>query len=198
MRRMSQNSLHRVRRQKCQTDMGESPAALFRGLFETHLHVADLERAMGFYGKVLGLELGLLTPASPNRARRGPLQQKERRAAFYWIGRDRSTMLGLWEKPPWVTGAAGSQVLPQHLAFAVDFEDLMTAIDRMKQRRVKLRNFFDRVTDEPSVFGWIPAASIYFNDVDGHLLEFIARLEGKPVPEIGVVSLAEWRQLHVR
>jgi lactoylglutathione lyase len=164
--------------------MSRSPAGLFLGLFETHLHVANLEKAMKFYGEVLGLELGL--------------KDTERRAALYWIGKDRGTMLGLWEKPPWVTGVAGNPVLPQHLAFAVDFEDLMTAIDRIKQRGIELRNFFDRVTAEPSVFGWIPAASIYFNDVDGHLLEFIARLEGEPAPEIGVVSLTEWRQLPVR
>jgi lactoylglutathione lyase len=186
--------------------MSQSPAGLFRGLFETHLHVADLEKAMAFYGEVLGLELGL--------------HQKERRAAFYWIGRDRSAMLGLWEKPPWfvpmdgpsdVSGnglpaqrtktardgdpAGKNKVLPQHLAFAVELEDLTSAIDRLKQRGVELRDFFDRVTDEPSVFGWIPAASIYFNDVDGHLLEFIARLKGEPAPEVEVVSLTEWAQL---
>ncbi|HEX7286831.1 MAG TPA: VOC family protein [Candidatus Angelobacter sp.] len=172
--------------------MSQSPAALFRGLFETHLHVADLEKAMAFYGEVLGLELGL--------------HQKERRAAFYWIGRERSAMLGLWEKPPWFVpmdgpsdvsgnGAGKNRVLPQHLAFVVELEDLTSAIDRLKQRGIEPRDFFDRVTDEPSVFGWIPAASIYFNDVDGHLLEFIARLEGGPAPEVEVVSLTEWKQL---
>ena len=161
--------------------MSDAPAGLFRGLFETHLHVANLERAMRFYGEVLGLELGL--------------KETERRAAFYWIGRDRGAMLGLWERPPWAADAVGNQVVPQHLAFAVDLEDLTAAIDRAKQRGLELRDFFDRVTDEPSVFAWIPAASIYFNDPDGHLLEFIARLEGEPAPEIGVVSLTEWKQL---
>ena len=169
--------------------MSEPPAGLFRGLFETHLHVADLDRAMAFYGEVLGLELGL--------------HQQERRAAFYWIGNDRNTMLGLWEQPPWVANGSGqtgggNKVLPQHLAFALEFEDLLPAIDRLKERGIELRDFHDLVTDEPSVFAWIPAASIYFNDVDGHLLEFIARLEGEPVPEIGVVSLAEWKQLRAR
>jgi lactoylglutathione lyase len=171
--------------------MTESPAGLFRGLFETHLHVADLEKAMAFYGEVLGLELGL--------------RQQGRRAAFYWIGSDRSAMLGLWEKPPWFAetdgradgsgnGLGGYKILPQHLAFAVAVEELSSAIDRLKQRGIELRDFFDRVTDEPSVFGWIPAASIYFKDVDGHLLEFIARLEGEPAPELAVISLTDWRQ----
>jgi lactoylglutathione lyase len=157
------------------------PAELFRGLFETHLHVADLEKAMRFYEEVLGLELGR--------------KEAERRAAFYWIGKNRSSMLGIWERLPWDEGGLGKPVRPQHLAFEVDFADLQTAIERVKQHGIELRNFFDHVTDEPSVFGWMPAASIYFNDADGHLLEFIAKLEGGPAVEIGIVSLAEWKQL---
>src|SRR5262245_25875126 len=164
--------------------MPESPAGLFRGLFETHLHVADLEIAMKFYGEVLGLELGHVEAA--------------RRVAFYWVGRNRSTMLGLWEHPPWTTDATRASIAPQHLAFEVSFDDLQAAIDQIRQQRIELRNFFDEITAEPSVFGWMPAASIYFNDVDGHLLEFIARLDGEPAPEIGVVSLAEWSRLKRR
>lgn len=187
--------------------MNEQPAGLFRGLFETHLHVADLERSMRFYGEVLGLELGL--------------KESARRAALYWVGKDRRTILGLWERPPWVAdyvadykvtserdsgnrgsdrirGDAGNAIRTQHLAFEVALEDLQTAIDRIKQHGIEVRDFFDRVTDEPSVFAWMPAASIYFNDVDGHLLEFIARLEGNPAPDLGIVSLKEWRQLSGR
>jgi lactoylglutathione lyase len=158
-----------------------SPAGLFRGLFEAHLHVADLERAMRFYGEVLGLELGR--------------KETERRAAFYWIGKNRSSMLGIWERPPWAEGGIGNLVRPQHLAFEVDITDLQAAIERVKQYGIELRNFFDQVTDAPSVFGWMPAASIYFDDVDGHLLEFIAKLEGEPEADIGIISLAEWKQL---
>lgn len=161
--------------------MEESPAGLFRGLFETHLHVANLERSMKFYGDVLGLELGL--------------KENERRAALYWIGKGKRAMLGLWEKPPWAADSAGNRIVPQHLAFEVAFEDLQPAIARMKQHGIELRNFFDHVTDEPSVFAWMPAASIYFNDLDGHLLEFIARLDGEPRPEIGIVSLGAWKRI---
>ncbi len=77
--------------------MSESPAGLFRGLFETHVQVKDLEKAMRFYGDVLGLEIGL--------------RETERRVAFYWIGGKGRTVLGLWEKPPWLP--AGNPVLPQ-------------------------------------------------------------------------------------
>ena len=66
----------------------------------------------------------------------------------------------------------------------------------IKQRGIELRNFFGQITDVPSAFGWMPAASIYFNDPDGHLLEFLAKLPGKARPEIGVVSLDEWNRLN--
>ncbi len=158
----------------------DSPAALFNRLFETHLHVAALERAMNFYGEILGLDLGL--------------KEAKRRAAFYWLGPGRTTMLGIWEEPPWVAPGTGNQIRPQHLAFDVKLEDLPAAIDRLKQHKIEVRDFFDQVTDEPSVFGWMPAASIYFNDVDGHLLELIARIHGQPAAGIGVVSLAEWEE----
>jgi hypothetical protein len=38
----------------------------------------------------------------------------------------------------------------------------------------------------------MPAASVYFKDPDGHLLEYIARLPGAPQPERGVVPWNEW------
>jgi lactoylglutathione lyase len=156
------------------------PATFFRGLFEAHLHVADLEKAMRFYGDVLGLELGHMEP--------------ERRAAFYWIGRGRRTMLGLWERPPWIVDGAENKIQTQHIAFGVEFEDLDSAIQRAKQKGIEPRNFFGQMTDEPSVLAWIPAASIYFNDSDGHLLEFIAEIKSEPAPDLGVVSLTEWNR----
>jgi lactoylglutathione lyase len=42
----------------------------------------------------------------------------------------------------------------------------------------------------------MPAAAIFFDDPDGHLLELLAMLPGKPKPEIEVVSLEEWNRLH--
>jgi len=160
--------------------MSKQPAAFLRGLFEAHLHVLDLERSMRFYEDVLGLELGR--------------HERERRAAFYWIGKDQSTMLGLWEAPPWVADVTSNIVRMQHIAFAVGLEDMNSVIHNMKQKRIELRNFFGEITNEPSVFGWMPAASIYFQDVDGHLLEFIARIDHEPMPDIGIVSLSEWNE----
>lgn len=164
--------------------MNESPAGLLRGVFETHVQVKNLENAMRFYGDIVGLELGFT--------------DIERRAALYWVGGSGKTMLGVWEKPPWLPADTGERILPQHLAFEVNLNDLHAAIQRMKQRGIQICNFFDQVTDEPSVFGWIPAAAVYFNDPDGHLLEFIAKLEGEPRADLGVIPLAEWNHLASR
>ncbi len=34
----------------------------------------------------------------------------------------------------------------------------------------------------------VPAASVYFEGPDGHLLEYLAKLPEDPKPELGVVS----------
>ena len=163
--------------------VNQSSAAFITGLFETHLQVKNLERSMEFYEKILGLELGM--------------KEQVRRVAFYWIGGQGKTALGLWENPPWVSeGNTGGQIITQHFAFEIDLADLGRAVAGMKQRGIELRNFFGQATDVPSVFGWFPVASIYFNDPDGHLLEFLAKLPGKSRPEIGVVSLDEWNRLN--
>jgi len=41
----------------------------------------------------------------------------------------------------------------------------------------------------------VPAIAIYFNDPDGHELEFIGTLDGKSRPETGVLSYEEWLEL---
>ena len=160
--------------------MSKQPATFLRGLFEAHLHVLDLERSMRFYEDLLGLELGR--------------HEAGRHAAFYWVGKDQSTMLGIWETPPWIVDGTSNIVRMQHIAFAVDLEEMDNVIQNTKEKRIELRNFFGEVTDEPSVFAWMPAASIYFQDVDGHLLEFIARIDHEPAPDIGIVSLSAWNE----
>jgi len=164
--------------------MHKLPATFLSGLFETHLHVLDLERSMRFYGDVLALELGRKEP--------------ERRAAFYWIGENRRTMLGLWEAPPWIIDGTSNIVRTQHIALELSLQNLKSAIEYLKKNGIETRNFFDQITDEPSVFGWIPAASIYFHDVDGHLLEFIAKIDEQPAPHVGTVSLSEWLSTRTR
>jgi len=147
------------------------PASVISGLYETHLHVADLARSMRFYGDVLGLQLAL--------------QDTTRALAFYWIGAPGQSFLGLWQKPQ-------TEITRQHFAFLVDPANLEHGIASLRANGVSVKNFFDEATDVPSVFGWLPAASIYFDDPDGHLLELIARLPEAPRPERGIVSLPEW------
>jgi lactoylglutathione lyase len=38
----------------------------------------------------------------------------------------------------------------------------------------------------------MPAAAVYFRDPDGHMLEYLAMLEGPQRPELGIVG---WSQL---
>ncbi len=49
--------------------------------------------------------------------------------------------------------------------------------------------------EEPVVLGWMPAASVYFDDPDGHSLEFIAMLPDTPRPELNMIPLSQWRSL---
>ena len=38
----------------------------------------------------------------------------------------------------------------------------------------------------------MPAAAVYFRDPDGHLLEYLAMLDGPPDPERGITTWSEW------
>jgi lactoylglutathione lyase len=144
-----------------------------RDLFETHLTVSDLDRSMKFYGESLGLELAQVFP--------------DRKVAFYWIGAPGKSMLGLWE-----TGSA-PQKLSLHLAFEVDLAHLLKAPARLRAAKITPLDFSGDPSDEPVVLAWMPAASLYFHDPDGNLLEFLSMLPGQPRPDHGVVKWSNWR-----
>lgn len=145
-----------------------------RSLFETHLTVAGLPQSMAFYGGVLGLELARVFP--------------ERQVAFYWIGGPGKAMLGLWG-----TGS-GPLRMKLHLAFGVDLGDLLEAPARLRAAHVTPRDFAGSPADEPVVLAWMPAAAVYFEDPDGHQLEFLAMLSDAPRPEWGVLAWTDWRR----
>jgi lactoylglutathione lyase len=141
-------------------------------VFEVHLTVSDLDRAIAFYRDGLGLQLARLVP--------------ERQAAFFWIGAVGKGMLGLW--------AAGSapQRVSLHTAFRVSLADVMDVPERLRAAGVTPLDFDGRPTDEPVVIAWMPAASVFFRDPDGHLLEYIAMIPREPRPDEGVVPWRTW------
>ena len=142
------------------------------GLFETHLTVGDLSRSVAFYREVVGLPLALEVP--------------ERGAAFFWIGEPGESMLGLWSIGSAPVG------LSLHVAFKAALDDVLTACDRLRDLGVTPLSFFADETTEPSVIGWMPAAAVYFHDPDGHLLEYLAMLDGPPRPDAGILPWSEW------
>ena len=98
-------------------------------------------------------------------------------------------MLGLWEKPKAETDKG-------HFAFRCDSHDILNnSIAFLKERNLKPYNFLNDGTERPMVFCWMPTIAIYFDDPDGNQLEFIAILEGKARPELGVISYEEWLKL---
>ena len=143
-----------------------------RGLFETHLTVADLRRSVAFYRDVVGLPVALELP--------------ERGAAFHWIGGPGRAMLGLWS-----LGSApmGMQL---HIAFDVALDGVLAAPDRLHRQGIEPLSFFGEPADEPSVIGWMPAAAVYFRDPDGHQLEYLAMLDSPARPDLGIVSWSQW------
>ena len=145
-----------------------------RGLFESHLNVSDLERAVRFYRDLLGLPPARLFA--------------DRRVAFFWVGAPGRAMLGLWE-----TGS-GPQRMSLHVAFEVSLDDLLASPERLRQAGIAPLDFDGGPADEPFVLAWMPAAAVYFHDPDGNLLEFLSMLPQEPRPDPGVVPWSAWRR----
>lgn len=155
---------------------------MLRGLFETHLDVADLDRSLAFY---LGLGLETALRREVDAARVDAHSRGARRFAFLWVGGQGRAMVGLWER------SAGT-IRPQHCAFEVALPELPSLVAHLAQRGIAFRDFFQRPTTSPSVLGFIPAASLYFDDPDGHVLELLAPIPAAPRPDIGIVTWSEW------
>jgi lactoylglutathione lyase len=145
-----------------------------RKLFETHLTVADLGRSVAFYRDVVGLPVALEVP--------------ERGAAFLWMGERGESMLGLWTLGSMPMG------LSLHIAFDVALDHVLESPTTLRAQGVTPLDFFGAETDEPSVIGWMPAASVFFRDPDGHLLEYLSMLDEEPRADAGIVPWTAWRE----
>lgn len=144
---------------------------MIKGLYETHVQVSDLENAIKFYTEILGLEFAH--------------KEENRRIAFLWIGKNKESMLGLWEQK--------ENLQTRHFAFTANKEDILNySVEFLKNKNLKPYNFLKDGIEKPMVFAWMPALAIYFNDPDGNQLEFISVLEGDGKPELGVLSYEEW------
>ena len=149
---------------------------MIKGLFETHIYVENLERFIDFYSTTLGL-----TQCH---------YEAERRIAFFWIGEPKGAMLGIWEKPK-------HEIDIRHFAFRCELADVLNkSVSFLAQRNLKPYNFLKSDDMVPMVFAWMPAVAIYFNDPDGHALEFIAILPGEGRPELGVITYENWLMIN--
>lgn len=150
---------------------------MIKGLYETHLYVENLEISSDFYAKVLGLKQCRF--------------DTERRASFFWIGEEKQAMLGLWERPK-------EEIDLRHFAFECDPKWIINeSVNFLKSHNLNFWNFLQDNKEQPMVFCWMPAVSIYFTDPDGHYLEFIGVLPGKTKSskENRVVTYEEWLQI---
>lgn len=141
-------------------------------LFEAHLIVAALDVSIAFYRDRIGLELAQVIA--------------ERQVAFFWIGSRGTAMLGLW------AGGSAPQKTTAHIAFGAALDAVLAAPHALRSTGITPLDFNGEPTDEPVVLGWMPAAAVYFRDPDGHLLEYVAMLDGDARPDVGVVSWRTW------
>lgn len=129
-----------------------APAPSLRGVLETALYVADLERACGFYRDVLGLE---------------PMH-RDRRLAAYAIAPAQVLLLFKQGGTGQTVELPGGTIPPHdgtgrlHCAFAVAADALEAWEAHLAARGVTIEGRT----------AW-PAGgrSVYFRDPDGHLLE---------------------------
>jgi lactoylglutathione lyase len=147
-----------------------------QGIFEVHLAVADRCRSVEFYRLVVG---GALAAEFP-----------ERDVTFLWLGQRGAGLLGLWgpacPDPPIARART-------HFAMQMGPDDVERAPERLRALGVTPRDFHGRPTEEAIVIAWMPAVAVYFEDPDGHSLEFISMLAAAPAPELGVVPLGAWK-----
>lgn len=145
---------------------------MIQGLYETHLDVRDVDRSVEFYTK-LGLALGL----------------RHEKGAFLWVTKPGGQMLALWQ------AAQERFIGKRHLGFQVSLDDLLQAGQWLGERGIPLVSAFGREPREPIVHPWMPAATVYCEDPDGHSVKLLAMLPDEPKQMPGVLYYSEWLAL---
>jgi lactoylglutathione lyase len=148
-------------------------------LYETHLPVANTERARDFYINIARLSFAYRDP--------------NRDIVFLWADKKEKGMVGLWG-PNTVYGPQTGVDRKSHLAFAISVDQLFATIKRLSQQGIETFGFGAGKSEEPSVIGWMPSAQIYFRDPDGHTLEFISILPEEPHPDF-IGTYSQWKDL---
>ncbi|MDR4491626.1 MAG: VOC family protein [Candidatus Nitrosocosmicus sp.] len=156
------------------SERGSSKLPVVERIYETHLTVSNLERSISFYRDVLGLEFGI--------------KDVEHNCAFLFAGGHKQSMLGLWSTNMAPIG------LKLHIAFKVNINDLFNIPSTLRLKGIIPLNIYEEETDDPTVIPFIPSASVYFRDPDGHLLEYLALLDEEPRPNLEIVPWSEWIQ----
>lgn len=162
--------------------MSPTEARFHHGFYEVHLPVTDLDRAVAFYVDKLGFEQGFHRPD-----RSGAL-------LLYEAAEGRS-MLGLFV----VESIEHRTAAEYHVSLRVDEEDIDRMIPWLEERGIEPIHpptfSVEGPVTEPMVHGWMPAAAVFFQDPDGHLLELIADLSDPPRADFLYRPLSEWRAL---
>ncbi len=152
------------------------------GLYEVHLPVTDVDRAIDFYVEKIGFELGFGGRGGPS-------------SLLLFTDGDTRWMLGLFQ----VGTVVHRHAAEYHISFRVAEEDVDRMVPYLRERGIEPIHPptapAQGPMDEPIVHGWMPAAAVFFRDPDDHLLELIADLTDAPRPDFMYRSLSEWRTL---
>ena len=124
-----------------------------RGLGEIALRVSDLNRMQEFYEKVVGLEL----------------MKRFSDSAFFRIAEGfegHTQILALFDrsKQPGYREISGEKSTVDHFAFSIALNDFECETSRLAELGVKLKF---------SEHQWVQWRSLYFEDPEGNLIEFV-------------------------
>jgi len=152
------------------------------GLYEVHLPVTDLQRSVDFYTSKLGFKLGWGAPGGSS-------------ALLIYDDKALRWMLGLFR----VDSVVRRSPAEYHISFRVAEAQADTMVGWLRARGIEPFHPphapIQGTVDEPIVHGWMPAAAVFFQDPDGHILELIADLSDAPRPDFLYRPLSEWRAL---